>query len=504
MRLSKEKEDRIKKAFKETGSIRGTQRITGINRKTIRRVMDRMANPMPAAPQTTPRPSMLDPYKSKIGYLVKEKKLTAVRVMEEIKALGYGGGYTILKEYVRTIRPPRVRIPRPPIDHPPGNEGQMDWSPHNVIIGGKRQVVQTGSFVLCYSRWIYFRHFTDQTLESVIRLHKEAFKELEAVPEIITYDNMTTVGRHVGPGKVWINPKFQSFADEYGFRIVILQPGKKERHGKVERPFHYIENNFLAGREFVDFEDLNEQADQWRWNKANIRIHGTLKQRPADRLERERPYLKPLSPHLAAGYYKKIDRKINVDFCVVVDQKHYSADPNLIGKCANVRLYPKHLEIWVDGKLDCRHPYGDKDRNVLPEHQKLYQKMTGQKRLLKDAFLRLGEPATIFYKGLQKTRKSAAGYHLQRILQYADRHGADVVAGALSYAANYQAFSAEAVFRIITGKKLKQKNRLEPRIPENTRQYLRAYAVEKQTPDHYDKLLKEGKNERDTDGNPEK
>ena len=206
MRLSKEKEDRIKKAFKETGSIRGTQRITGINRKTIRRVMDRMANPMPAAPQTTPRPSMLDPYKSKIGYLVKEKKLTAVRVMEEIKALGYGGGYTILKEYVRTIRPPRVRIPRPPIDHPPGNEGQMDWSPHNVIIGGKRQVVQTGSFVLCYSRWIYFRHFTDQTLESVIRLHKEAFKELEAVPEIITYDNMTTVGRHVGPGKVWINP----------------------------------------------------------------------------------------------------------------------------------------------------------------------------------------------------------------------------------------------------------------------------------------------------------
>jgi hypothetical protein len=129
---------------------------------------------------------------------------------------------------------------------------------------------------------------------------------------------------------------------------------------------------------------------------------------------------------------------------------------------------------------------------------------TGQKQLLQDAFLRLGQPATIFYEGLQKTRKGAAGYHLQRILKYADRHGSDVVAGALSYAAKYQAFSADCVLRIITGKKLKAEKRVEPKIPENTRQYLRAYAVEKQTLRHYDQLLEEKDNDSDTDGNPEK
>ena len=502
MKLSKEKEDDIRKAFKKTGTIKGTKKITGINRKTIRSVLERMGKTIPAAPQTIPRPSILDAYKPKVGYLVKEKKLSAVRVLEEIKELGYAGGYTILKDYVRTIRPPHVKIPRVPIDHQPGEEGQMDWSPHNAVIGGRNQLVQTGSFVLCYSRWFYFKHFTDQTLKSVIELHKGAFKELGGVPKIITYDNMTTVGRHVGPGKVWINPKFQRFADEYGFKIVILPPGAKERHGAVERPFHYIENNFLAGREFVDFVDLNERADQWRWNKANVRIHGTLKQRPVDRLLRERPYLIPLSPHLSAGHYKEVDRKINVDFCVVVDLKHYSANPHLIGKSAKVRLYHKHLEIWVDGKFDCQHSYGNKERNVLPEHQEVYKKMTGQKRLLEDAFLRLGEPAALFYEGLKKTRKGAAGYHLQRILQYADRHGSDVTAGALSYAAKYQAFSAEAVLRIITGKKLKQANRIEPKIPENTRQYLRAYAVEKQSLRHYDQLIEEKEN--DTDGDPEK
>ncbi len=376
----------------------------------------------------------------------------------------------------------------------------MDWSPHKAIIGGRPLVVHTGSIVLCYSRWLYFHHFTDETLDSVVRLHEKAFMELGATPENMTYDNMTTVGKHVGPGKVWINPTFKRFSEEYGFEIVILPPGAKERHGKVERPFHYIENNFLAGREFVDLADLNNQADQWRWNKANVRIHGTLRQRPADRLVREKPYLKPLSRHMSDAVYKEVERKIHLDFCVAVDTKRYSTNPNLIGETARVRLYREHLEIWVNGEFDCKHAYSDKNRAVLPEHEQLYKKMTGQRRLLEDAFLRLGEPARHFYEGLQKTRRAAAGYHLQRILQYADRYGSDVVAGALSYAARYGAYSADAVLRIVSGKKLRAGSKsVEARVPENVRQWLRAYAVEKQNPDHYDELLKEDPDESETD-----
>lgn len=92
---------------------------------------------------------------------------------------------------------------------------------------------------------MFIRFFVDEKIERVISLHEQAFQELEAVPQTITYDNMTTVGRHIGPGKVWINPVFQSFANGYGFKVIILPPGKKERHGIVERPFYYIETNFL-------------------------------------------------------------------------------------------------------------------------------------------------------------------------------------------------------------------------------------------------------------------
>ena len=159
-RLSEDDKKRIHDAFRKTGTIRGTVRQTGISRKAVRREIDRMSGSRPNAPAAAKRKSKLDTYKAKIGYLVREKHLSAIRVLEEIKELGYDGGYSILKDYIRTIRTKNKKIPRPPIDHPPGREAQMDWSPHKVIIGGRQQVVHTGSIVLCYSRWIFFHHFT--------------------------------------------------------------------------------------------------------------------------------------------------------------------------------------------------------------------------------------------------------------------------------------------------------------------------------------------------------
>ena len=126
----------------------------------------------------------------------------------------------------------------------------------------------------------------------------------------------------------------------------------------------------------------------------------------------------------------------------------------------------------------------------MPEHEQIYKKVTGQSQLLEKAFLRLGEPATTYYEGLKKQRRAAAGYHLQRILAYADRYGSDVVAGALAHAERYGAYSADAVLRILTGKKPKA-NISQKNIPENIRQWLRSCAVEKQEEAFYDHLIDE-------------
>jgi transposase len=448
-----------------------------------------------AMPQaSTPRKSKLDPYKAKIGHLVCQKRLSAVRVLEEIRELGYQGGYSILKDYIRMIRPKAKRRPTAPIDHPPGHEGQMDWSPHRVMVGGREQIVHTGSIVLCFSRWLFMRHFLDETIDRVVRLHEEAFNELGAVPKTMTYDNMTTVGRHTGPGQIWINPVFQRFAEQYGFEIIILPPGSKDRHGMVERPFHYIQHNFLAGREFADLEDLNRRADRWRSETANVRVHGTLRERPVDRLQRERPFLIALPQTNTDAFYREVERMVQRDFCVAIDTNRYSVSPHLIGRQAKVRLYQDHLEIWVDAQMDCKHTYhqGRYQRQVLPEHEKIYQQITGQHQLLKEAFLRLGEPAQSYYEGLKKERGAAAGYHLQRILKLTDRYGSEIVVGALAHAMRYGAYSAEAVSRLIQGKTLRGKPQgSQANVPENIREWLRSCAVEDQDLRVYDQLIED-------------
>lgn len=490
-RLNKKTQKKIMDMFKQKGSIRATAKAVAVSRNAVRRQL-RGENKI--AKKASKLPSKLDAYKAKICHLVKEKHLSAVRVLEEIRALGYEGGYSILTDYIRTIRPKRTRGPTTHIDHLPGHEAQMDWSPHKVIVGGREQTVHIGSIVLCFSRWLYIQFFLDETIKSVIKLHEETFKELGAVPVTITYDNMTTVGFHRGPGKVWLNPKFKAFAEKFGFKVIILPPGCKDRHGIVERPFHYIQNNFLAGREFTDLEDLNRRGDLWRGQVANVRIHGALRERPNDRLQRERPFLNPLPRILANTYYREVQRLIQRDFCVSIDTNRYSTSPELVGNQAKVRLYEEHLEIWVEERMDCKHLYceGRYQMQVLPEHEAAFKKLSFQSKLLENAFMRIGEVAKSYYEGLKKERGKAAGYHLQRILKLADRYGSDVVAGAISYAQRYGVYSSEAISRVVYGKALRRKGKLlcvTEDVPENIRQWLRTCAVQKQDIEDYDLLI---------------
>ena len=493
-RLDKKTQKKIMDIYKKTGSIRATEKKVGVSRNAVRRQLRGAIDPGKRAKKASQSPSKLDAYKAKICHLVKEKHLSAVRVLEEIRQLGYQGEYSILTDYIRTIRPKRTRGPTTHIDHAPGHEAQMDWSPHKVIVGGRELTVHIGSIVLCFSRWFYMQFFLDETIESVIRLHEETFKELEAVPATITYDNMTTVGFHKGPGTVWINPEFKAFAEKFGFKVIILPPGAKDRHGIVERPFHYIQNNFLAGRQFSDLEDLNRRGDLWRLQVANVRIHGTLRERPHDRLQRERPFLNPLPRILTNTYYREVERLIQRDFSVAIDTNRYSASPELVGKRAKIRLYEEYLELWVDERMDCRHVYceGRHQRQVLPEHEAAFKELSSQSTLLENAFMRIGEVAKSYYEGLKKERGNAAGYHLQRILKLADRYGSDVVAGALSYAQRYGAYSSEAIVRVVHGKALRRKGKLPSTtedMPENIRQWLRTCAVQKQDIKTYDRLI---------------
>ncbi len=490
------REKRIREAYAISGSIRATVRRLGISINAVRRVLRGKPRRPPIA---TPRkqPSKLTPYRGLIEHLVVEKHLSAVRVMEELRPLGYSGGYSILKDAVRLVRPASKKRPTTVLEHPPGQEGQMDWSPYTVRLGGLDVLVYCFSLVLAFSRYLFARFVTDETVETITSLHEQAFADIGAVPRRQTYDNMTTVGRHVGPGQIWLNPRFEAWAVPYKFTIVILPPGKPNLHGCVERPFHYIEHNFLAGREFADLDDLNRKATWWCAERANVRVHGTLHERPLDRLVRERPLMHPL-PGMTPEVYRTLSRKVGTDFCVAVGSNRYSVDPRHIGQPATIHLFGEHLEVFIAGQLASIHCLDARKhhRNVLPEHEEAYKQSTRQHSLLASAFERMGAVARDYYEGLRAQRGSAAGYHMQRLLKLADRYTTSVVVAAMAHAARYGNYSAEAVARVIAGRQIRRaatsasaRSEPIPLPPEQVRAWLEAMVVETADLTDYDKKI---------------
>lgn len=443
----------IRAIYARVGTVAGTAREAKCHRATVRAALGRprvvIRQPRKPKPE-----GKLEPFLPKLRSLIVEDGLTAVLAFEELTIAGYEGKYSIVKEAARRLRPRQQATVTTVVDHPPGAEGQVDWSPYHVWFGGESRIVHAFSMVLPFSRYMFVRFALNEQLDALLRLHEEAFTDMDAVANEMTYDNMTTVGRHIGPNEVWINPAFQAWAKPYEFAIRLTRPGRPNDHASVERPMHYIEHNCLLRRRsrFADLEDLNNHAKVWCDTVANLRIHGTTRRRPIDQLRFERSFMKAL-PSARPEPYRTQLRKVGTDFCVAYDTNTYSVSPSYVGRDVTVRVYPDRVEIWLDMLVLSTHLRTSErhKRHVLPEHVEEYLRVTPSRRLLEGAFLQLGPTAETFYQGLVAQRGQGAGYHLKRILRLAERRGTSVVIGAMSHAAKYGNYSADAVTAVITG-----------------------------------------------------
>lgn len=489
------RDKQIRRVYEQTGSIKETARRTGLHRDTVRAVLRGYPRKKPRKDRER-RKSKLDPFKAKLRSLIVDDELTAVLAFGELKELGFDGGYSIVKDFVATIRPAAAKTPTTPVDHPPGKEGQVDWSPYQVWLGTERTEVHGFSFVLPHSRWMFVRFTLDEQLETLVELHDQAFEEADAVPAMMSYDNMTTVGRHTGPGEVWINPRFAAWAAPYDFEIRLITPGNPKEHGSVERPFGYIENNCLRRKRFrfEDLDDLNRHARWWCAEIANARVHGTTRRRPIDVLQIERSFMKPL-PRRRPEPYRDLPRRVWTDFCVHYDTNGYSVPPRFAGREATARIYPRRIEVLIEGEVVAAHErrFERHQRYLLPEHEEEFKRTTPSRRVLESAFLRLGDEARTYYEGLRAQRGRGAGYHLKRILRLSDRYGAAVVVAAMGHAARYGSYSAEAVARVISRGAVRDPLPTPegevPMPPDRVRRWLEGLEVEDRDLGDYDDLV---------------
>jgi transposase len=440
--LTPEERTELQRLVQEHIPIRAIARRLGRDVKTIRRALGR--------PPRRPVPSKLAPYQA----LIREwdaQGLRSPRMLRELRTRGYTGGATILKDFLQTLgprRPARRAFHR--FETRPGEEAQSDWSPYRVSIADRETVVHAFSLVLAFSRHLFVGFFRDERLPTLLWAHQEAFRDHRGLCRRIVYDNQTAImlGRVRGQPR-W-HPTFLAFARHYGFEPVVGRPGHKERRGKVERPFLYLEEDFLRARTFASWDDLRAQVRQWLDTVANVRVHGTTRRRVDEAYVEEQPCLitLPAVPYPAA---RQETRRVQKDGYVPIDGSFYPAPGQQPGQAVTVRIDPVRVEILdAAGALVATHAVPDVPTRLFGVGPLPDPPAPAVARPVQEArFLARFPDAVGFLDGLTQRMTTLTAIHLHALERLATLYGAAALRDALAVATAARNFNARAIERIL-------------------------------------------------------
>jgi len=272
-------------------------RQLGVHRDTIHRWiragdLDRDLDDAPVryGPRA-PGPTKLDTFKPIIeARLAAYPELSAVRLLDEIRAAGYAGGYTQLKAFVRRVRPTPAPEPVIRFETPAGRQAQVDFARFRFPWGIRYALL----VVLGYSRLLWCRFYPRQDMATLIDGLEDAFVYFGGVPHEVLFDQMKAVitrDLRLEGGALIRNAEFLRFAQHWGFTPRACRPYRAQTKGKVERPVRYVRGNFVYGRTFLHDADLDHQRHHWLERVANVRMHATTRQRPRDRFDQEERFL---------------------------------------------------------------------------------------------------------------------------------------------------------------------------------------------------------------------
>jgi transposase len=402
--------------------------------------------------KSSPRASKLAPFKPQMVQMLEKYPYSAAQVFQRLREQGFDGGYSIVKAYVRTVRPKRQPAFLK-LAFAPGECAQADWGSFgSVRVGQTSRRLSFFVMVLCYSRQMYVEFTLSQTLEHFLACHQHAFEGFGGVPHSVMVDNLKSavLTRPLGEAPVF-NPKYAAFAEHYGFRIVPCNVGKGNEKGRVENGVGYIKKNFLAGLDIADFSVLAPAVKHWLDTVANVRLHGETRKPPLELWQSEKPYLSPLPLHpfdIATVSQVRASRQ----FRITLDTNRYSVPAHLAGQALTLKTYPDRLCLYHQNQLVARHArsydrHGDFED---PDHPKplLEQRKKARDHQLFMRFLALSTQAELYYQQLEQRRLNPH-HHVRKIVALSDIYGQEAVARALADALEYQAFAADYIANLV-------------------------------------------------------
>jgi transposase len=432
----------------------------------------------PPAPQAARRASVLDPYLERIqDLLARYPDLSAVRIREEIARgpEGYTGSATVLRRYLRQVRPARGRVYQE-VHYQPAQALQVDWGEcGRVQVGSTMRKVSVFVAVLCYSRLVYIEFTLSQRKAEFYRGLVNALTFCGGSPRNLIFDNLKAAVLNGSGRSACYHPEFLALCGYFCLQPVACARRDPESKGVVEGSVRYVKHNALAGRadQLTRFEDYLALAPYWRDQVANLRNHETTHERPLDRFQQERTLLRPL-PAIPFDTDEVVPAVVNPHARIAFDGNRYSVPPQFVRKTITLRANSKELRLLHEGHVVAQHVrcYERGQLLVLPEHRlaALTLRQRPYQRALEQELDGWGPEAREFHLRLN-SRPVKTGVHVRRLLNLAKLYGRAEVLAAISRALELATYDAASVENLLLAQR-RRRQLPTPTLPTPKRREL--------------------------------
>lgn len=350
--ISPENEQTILTMYQKGCGIREISRILKVSKNTVRRVVRGESK------ETKLKASRYEELTPIIQELFRPCRGNVVRIQEIVEEkYGHPIPYSTLTRVVRdlALREDKGKHRAGSYTFAPGQEMQHDTSPHTLIMGGNKVKAQCAGLVLAYSRKLFIQYYPAFTRFEAKVFLAEAFLFMEGVCAECTIDNTSVIVASGSGPEAEIAPEMERFGHVFGLRFIPHRIGHADRKARIERNLSFAERNFLAGRTFSDWHDLNCQARKWCIEVANRRPKRSLGMTPEEAYVMEKPHLNPLPPHIPP-VYETLYRSVDVAGYVSVDTNRYSVPERLVGKQVEVHKTWDRVHVFFKHQKVADHP----------------------------------------------------------------------------------------------------------------------------------------------------
>lgn len=429
--------------------LREISRALKLSRNTVRRVLRERERAQ--TPTEDPR---IQEIVTLLPELYRDCKGNAVRIGEVLKdthriAIAYSTLTRLIRQHTE-LRTPKKRSGI--YTFGPGEEMQHDTSPHHLTLGGKPLKAQCASVILAYSRQLFIAYYPRFTRFEAKAFLSAALEFFDGAARRCVVDNTSVILAGGSGANALIAPEMEAFGALFGFEFIAHAINHSDRKGRIERPFSYIENNFLAGRTFTDWTDLNAQARAWCEQVANAKPKRILGMSPQAAYVLEKPHLLPLPaylPPVTEIHYRVVD-------CygfVHLETNRYSVPERWVGKKVAVHKRPEQVLVYADRQPIAEHPrligQHQGEQRAAGHHPRLERRRASGPSPQEQALSGRDPRLDAYVLALKKRAPGRGVGKLRRLLELKRTYPAEPFLAAVEQALRYGLFDLARLERLI-------------------------------------------------------